>query len=191
MARFFTADLHFGHANIIRYCHRPFTDVTDMDRSLIERWNNAVTGDDEIWVLGDLCMGQISESLPLVGLLRGRKVLVAGNHDRCWEGNGRAAVERRTSQYLEAGIDEIRQGTVRTQLGATSVLAGHFPYAGDSHDSDRFQQHRPVDDGHTWLLHGHVHEKWQIHQHQINVGVDVWDYQPVAEERLAALVSEV
>lgn len=191
MARFFTADLHLGHANIIRYCHRPFADVTAMNRSLVERWNEAVTADDEVWILGDLCMGQISESLPLVGRLRGHKVLVAGNHDRCWEGNGPAAVQRRTPLYLAAGIDEVRQGTVRTQLGTTPVLAGHFPYSGDSHDSDRFQQHRPVDDGRTWLLHGHVHEKWQVHQRQINVGVDVWGYQPVAEERLGGLISQV
>ncbi len=32
---FFTADLHFGHANIIKYCKRPFTDVAAMDRALI------------------------------------------------------------------------------------------------------------------------------------------------------------
>lgn len=189
MARFFTADLHLGHTNIIRYCDRPFADVEDMNGSLIRSWNEVVTDDDEVWILGDLCMGQISQSLPLVELLHGRKVLVAGNHDRCWEGNGHAAAERRTSDYLSAGIDEVRQGTVRTQLGAAPVLAGHFPYAGDSHDSDRFQKHRPADDGHTWLLHGHVHEKWQTNERQINVGVDVWDYRPVAEERLAALVT--
>lgn len=26
---FFTADLHFGHANIIRHCARPFASVVD------------------------------------------------------------------------------------------------------------------------------------------------------------------
>lgn len=27
MTRWFTADLHFGHTNIIRYCERPFADA--------------------------------------------------------------------------------------------------------------------------------------------------------------------
>ena len=32
---FFTADLHFGHANIIRHCARPFASVEDMDAALL------------------------------------------------------------------------------------------------------------------------------------------------------------
>lgn len=31
MAVFFTSDTHFGHANIIKYCGRPYRDVTQMD----------------------------------------------------------------------------------------------------------------------------------------------------------------
>ena len=67
------------------------------------------------------------------------------------------------------------------------MLAGHFPYEGDSHDEDRFTRWRPVDDG-AWLLHGHVHTSWQVNGRQINVGVDVWDYAPVSEAALAALI---
>ena len=32
---FFTADLHFGHANIIRHCVRPFASVEEMDAALM------------------------------------------------------------------------------------------------------------------------------------------------------------
>ncbi len=66
-------------------------------------------------------------------------------------------------------------------------MADHFPAAGDSHDTDRFAEHRPAtlpED--TWLLHGHVHEKWQANHRQLNVRVDVWDYRPVAEATLVA-----
>ena len=32
---YFTSDLHFGHANIIRLCNRPFADADEMDEALI------------------------------------------------------------------------------------------------------------------------------------------------------------
>jgi calcineurin-like phosphoesterase family protein len=34
----FTADHHFGHANIIGFCNRPFSDVMEMDAELMRRW---------------------------------------------------------------------------------------------------------------------------------------------------------
>ena len=33
---YFTADLHFGHSNIIRHCGRPFCSVEEMDQALLE-----------------------------------------------------------------------------------------------------------------------------------------------------------
>lgn len=53
MTTWFTADLHFGHANIINYSGRPFADVTAMNQALIERWNASIHPDDTVWVLGD------------------------------------------------------------------------------------------------------------------------------------------
>ena len=185
--RWFTSDLHFGHENIIRYCKRPFRDVDDMDESLIVRWNDRVDRDDEVWVLGDLAMGLITESLKLIQRLAGHKVLLTGNHDRCWPGNPRSP-EEWNKRYRAAGIDEIFHGSVNAELSGRPVQLCHFPYEGDSHDEDRFTQYRPIDDG-RWLLHGHVHTKWQVHDRQINVGVDAWDYAPVGEPELAAIVA--
>ncbi len=186
MARFWTADLHFGHANIIRYSHRPFADVDEMHRGLVERWNAVVDPTDEVWVLGDVAMGTIAESLPHVRELHGTKVLVAGNHDRCWSGRGDGWQDW-IDRYRDAGFAEIHQDVVSTQVGGHDVICCHFPYEGDSHDEDRFVPHRPVDTG-QWLLHGHVHEGWQVNGRQINVGVDVWDWAPVPEAALVAII---
>ena len=82
MSTWFTSDLHFGHVNIIQYSGRPFTDVDQMNTSLIDRWNALVQPGDDVWVLGDVAMGHIADTLPLVGRLAGYKRLLAGNHDR-------------------------------------------------------------------------------------------------------------
>ena len=39
---FFTSDPHFGHNNILRFCHRPFQDMKHMCQSLIDNWNSVV-----------------------------------------------------------------------------------------------------------------------------------------------------
>lgn len=46
----FTADTHFGHANIIRFCDRPFTDIEAMNESLIANWNRKVTNSDTVYI---------------------------------------------------------------------------------------------------------------------------------------------
>lgn len=44
---FFTSDTHFGHANIINLCKRPFRDVNHMNDMLVENWNVDPTYEDE------------------------------------------------------------------------------------------------------------------------------------------------
>jgi calcineurin-like phosphoesterase family protein len=177
MTTHFTADLHFGHQNIIRYCDRPFPNAAVMDEALIDNWNDVVADGDTVWVLGDFALGRIADTLPLAARLRGHKILVAGNHDRCWAGHGPRA-DAWVDRYLDAGFDEIIQGSTSVDLDGTDVLVSHFPYVGDSHDHDRFVEHRPTDTG-SWLLHGHVHERWAQCGHMINVGVDVNGYRPI------------
>jgi len=160
-----------------------------MNEGLVERWNDTVGSGDEVWVLGDVAMGDIERSLGFVQRLDGRKVLVTGNHDRCWAGYG-AKSERWLQIYRDAGFAEILQGVVPVQIGGIDAIACHFPYAGDSHDVDRFVAARPVDTGQL-LLHGHVHETWRGNGHQINVGVDVWDYRPVTDEQLLGALAAI
>ena len=127
MATWFTADLHLGHTNIIEYCDRPFSDAATMTDALVANWNAVVAETDTVWVLGDVAMGRIEETLGEIHRFRGRKILVAGNHDRCWHGHGKRA-EGWTERYLDAGFAEIVQGTTTIELAGTVVRMGHFPY---------------------------------------------------------------
>ncbi len=36
------SDTHFDHADIIKYCARPFIDVKEMNKVLVENWNNMI-----------------------------------------------------------------------------------------------------------------------------------------------------
>lgn len=53
----FAADFHFGHANIIRFCSRPFSTVREMDQAILDRLNASVKTNDILYFLGDFCMG--------------------------------------------------------------------------------------------------------------------------------------
>lgn len=78
MTIFVTSDTHFGHANIIKYCNRPFAHVHDMNEALVENWNAVVGPDDEVWHLGDFAWNSAAGTLER---LNGTKFLITGNHD--------------------------------------------------------------------------------------------------------------
>lgn len=79
---FFTADTHFGHANIIKHCGRPFASVEEMDAVLVANWNAVVSCSDDIWHLGDFAYKVDAERVAkLFRKLNGRKHLIIGNHD--------------------------------------------------------------------------------------------------------------
>ena len=195
MSKFFTSDLHFGHVNIIQFCGRPARDIDEMHDIIIDNWNNTVGVDDEVWVLGDFALGKIRETLPLVGLLNGTKHLIAGNHDRCWEGH-KKGVASETRKYLDAGFATVEQkGLAWLEYTdgdadvAHPVLLNHFPYTEDARHGDRYNEHRPVDYG-MWLLHGHIHTEWLQHGRQINVGTDVWGMTPASEAQIVDLIKQ-
>lgn len=178
----FTADLHFGHANIIDYCDRPFADVDEMNAELINHWNEVVEPDDVVWVLGDVAMGKIADTLPLVSRLHGHKHLVSGNHDRCWPGHGLNQAVDWMDRYKAAGFETIQPAV---ELMGAGWAMHHFPYA-PGNDA-RYVEWHPRDRG-GWLLHGHVHGAWVMKGRQINVGVDAWDYYPVSVTQIEQLI---
>ena len=79
---YFTSDLHFCHANIIRFCKRPFTSVEEMNEVLIKNWNSVVKEDSIVFILGDFCFGQKTTWNKILKQLNGKKYLIVGNHDK-------------------------------------------------------------------------------------------------------------
>lgn len=190
MTRYWTADLHLGHQNIIEYCDRPWGTVSHMNEALIQRWNSVVTDADEVMVIGDVVMGHAEQTLKLIPRLHGRKLLVAGNHDRCWVGNTKPGYAQRWRPvYEDAGFEILSDGPwLDVTLGDRTVRVSHFPYLDDERHGDKYAEYRPPDAGH-WLIHGHVHTSWLRQDRQVNVGVDMHDYTPITDEKLIRIIS--
>ena len=75
MSTFFIADTHFGDDSIRRYENRPFENVAEMDKALIENWNKTVSKEDTVFFIGDVGDENV---LPK---LNGKIILIRGNHD--------------------------------------------------------------------------------------------------------------
>lgn len=83
MKTFVTSDLHFGHANIMKFnpATRQYKDVSHMDQSMISEWNAVVGADDLTYILGDFAFCKVDKAIEIVRRLNGRKILIEGNHD--------------------------------------------------------------------------------------------------------------
>ena len=182
----FTADTHFGHANIIRYGKRPF--LSDDERQLLEDssrgdWkvsketlerhdaallaaiNDRVQQDDTLWVLGDFCLGKFREARRYLDQIVCNRVnLVWGNHDH-------PTVGEAFNKTIEQGMISVR---------GQAIWLNHYPMR--SWDR-RFHG--------SWHLYGHVHGRL-VHEDQQelayltrDMGVDACEYRPVSFDELA------
>jgi calcineurin-like phosphoesterase family protein len=189
---FLTADLHFFHRGVINLCDRPFSSIEEMNDALIQNWNRVVTKDKyRVYVVGDVSFGSIEATKKIMSQLNGYKILVKGNHDRS------------TKVMMEIGFDEVMENEF-IKLGPHRVLISHYPFhpvedykkdnenvsgQGISFVNDKKYLHKRIlDDGQTWLIHGHVHNAWKQKGKQINVGTDVWGYTPVSQEKIIKLI---
>ena len=163
----FTADTHFGHSNIIKFCRRPFGSVAEMDETMIERWNARVKPYDVVWHLGDFAFHKSREKLyEIFNRLNGDKCLITGNHDHT---NTRmlpwSTVRALTSIHLD---------------DKQPLIMCHYAL-------------RVWDRSHHGSLHifGHSHGTLGGNNQSLDVGVDCWNFQPVnideIRERLKTL----
>lgn len=78
---YYISDLHFGHLRCIKMDKRPFSSIEEMDRILIENWNNKVNEEDDVYILGDFSYKSKIDPVEYLKQLKGHKHLIVGNHD--------------------------------------------------------------------------------------------------------------
>jgi calcineurin-like phosphoesterase family protein len=153
----FTSDPHWGHSNVIKYCSRPFCCKHQMGEVLIQKWNQAVKPHQRVFVLGDVFFGSKAYMKRIMSRLNGYKIVIKGNHDA-----GR-------NSLCEIGFDEAYLSAEATYTDKDGkglrILMRHVP---DRVGAASYDLH----------LCGHVHEKWARSGNMVNVGMDIWDYEP-------------
>lgn len=162
---FFTADLHFGHQNILRYqTDRPFADrdnTTAHDAWLLDLWRSTVDKKDMVYILGDLTFFKSEDARHLLEKLPGRKYLITGNHD----GSVKAYSNyfQTTAQILDLTV----RPSMCSRLTDNMVLnLCHYPLL-----TWNRKPHGSV------MLHGHCHGKLDEYNRQspdlrFDVGID-------------------
>ena len=112
---FYISDLHFGHANIVKFDKRPFNSVNEMDEALINNWNSVVTNEDTVMILGDFCWRLEEDWIKILDRLNGNKQLIKGNHDL-----------KSMSKELKSKFQDIKDYKEIKDNGKR-VLLSHYP----------------------------------------------------------------
>lgn len=183
----FTSDLHLTHAKIIEYCSRPFENVQQMNEEICKRWNETVSPDDIVFVLGDFCFAGSQLWKSYIYRLNGFIWLIKGNHDR--DKNIPQPIENKfnwTDGFLNITIQdkEFKHNEQRVTLC-------HYPML------SWYQSHRGA-----WQLFGHIHSganstSVEYHQlrnvftaNQMDVGVDAHNFYPIHWETVKTIITK-
>jgi calcineurin-like phosphoesterase family protein len=172
MTIFFTADTHFGHENVIRFCNRPYSSASEMDKKLIENWNQSVDPNDIIYHLGDFTLLGKKQAKDYFQQLNGRIHVIPGGHDRRWIGKG---TYRSGSGHTVSILPPLH--TIKVSLPDSGqpqlIVLCHYSL-------------RVWDRSHygSWHLYGHSHGNLPPLENSLDVGVDCWDYSPVSLENI-------
>lgn len=182
----FTSDTHFYHENILRFCSRPFRDITEMNGTLVKNWNATVPPDGVVFHLGDFAFGGSQEWNDILSRLNGEIYLILGNHD----------MKQVKQGFMNRFEHVTQQMTIR--VGGQSIILNHNPflaYGGAYRD--------------VWQLFGHVHSGplsgkgmdgeqnrgkdlprlGMLLPNQYDVGVDNNGFRPVSFEEVKRIIA--
>lgn len=180
---FFTADTHFDHTNIIKYCDRPFDNVDEMNEIIIQRWNEVVRQEDAIYHLGDFCMGSFDR---YIDRLNGTIFIIRGDHDYNLPFGGFKTYKDKPKGIIEdSHIETISPKRLLDEYGnQRTITLCHWPMRSwhKSHYA-------------SWHLYGHHHGKLEPYGLSFDVGVDTHDFYPYSldeiQEKMATLLPVV
>lgn len=166
---YFTSDHHWGHEAIIHMSKRPFDNVHQMNKYMIDQWNSIVNPDDEVYHLGDLMykMNPITFKNSVLNNLNGKIYLIKGNHDKRYLHRFEDRFEWiKDTEYLKYTYNDKKYDFV---LFHYPIFSWNGIWRGSIH------------------LHGHTHKntddlyfKSPISERLLNVNCEFFDYKPIS-----------
>ena len=167
MSIWLTSDLHLMHDRDFIYEPRGYTDAQSMSESLIKNLHEVVKYDDDLWILGDVTLGDLSQAKKLLKQIPGYVHVIQGNHDSA----------PRIEAYKELGWDVHEAGCLIKMCGK-SILLSHFPALTQNFDLKPLSRE-------VINFHGHTHQPTNFIKDQFcmyHVGVDSHNNYPVLFE---------
>lgn len=171
---FFTSDHHFGHKNIINFSNRPFESVEEMDEVMIQRWNERVGADDEVYHLGDVGLSSSGKLRKILERLNGTIYLIKGNHEKSAEAcHSRFAWIK---DYYELTIED-------TDFERGEQMIVLFHYALREWNASHWG---------TYHLYGHSHGSLSddSQARAFDIGVDCHDFYPLSYSEVKAIMNK-
>lgn len=168
--RYYTSDLHLGHAKIIELCYRPFSSVEDMDDTIISSINDAVRPSDELIIAGDFCMDRTLVQA-YRKLIRCRNIhFITGNHD---------SAKRIVYDLAFSSVSEILELRSIVEPGK-AITVCHYAMRTWN------KSHRGA-----WQLYGHSHGMLPDDPNLLSfdIGVDCHEFSPISETRVKEIMA--
>lgn len=168
---YFTSDLHFGHNREFIYKPRGFNSIIEHDVELIKRWNEVVTENDQVYILGDLMLNDNDHGAECLQQLKGIKSFIRGNHD----------TDTRVNFYTEDRCNVGYCGdALRLDYNGYHFYLSHYPTLTGNLEKESLKQM-------TLNLFGHTHSKSKFFEdrpYMYNVAVDAHNGYPVSIDEI-------
>ena len=162
---FLTSDMHFGHDREFVWKVRGYDSVQSMNLAQVQKWNEIVDDEDDVYALGDLMLGDPS-NIEFIKQLKGHIHIVLGNHDTA----------NREKMYRELpNVVEIAEVGIRLKYKKHHFVLTHYPMLTGNLENESLKQM-------TLNLYGHTHQLTNFYNDMpfmYHVGVDSHDGVPV------------
>lgn len=166
----FTSDWHLSHKNILKLSNRPFSDIEVHDEYIINKYNELVKPNDNVYILGDISFNQSYNTYKnIFKQLKGNIYVILGNHDnknhliRCQK---------------EGLITSVRESQI-LNIGSDTIHLTHYPLR---------EFYGFYNKG--YHLYGHCHGNIPDYCKSTDVGVDCWEYGVVEWAELKQYIDE-
>lgn len=167
----FSSDTHFGHNREFLYGPRGYKNIFEHDKDIIKKWNEKISYDDEVYLLGDVMLGDNNYGLSCLRQLNGNIHIILGNH----------CTANRVELYKNAryNIDVLGYAT-QIKIDGWSFYLSHYPTMTCNLEKD-FSKRCLLN------LYGHTHQKDNFYNGLpfcYHVGLDSHNNTPVSFEQI-------